>query len=450
MTRFWLWAACLAVPVAGFALLLSAPKLDLHWQHNPSHFWLVVGVGVLNLLVGLVLSEAARRRGDARVFLIALALLTSAGFLTLHALATPDVLVNGSSAAFIVASPVGLFLAAGFLAASSLELSREQSLAIVSRSGLIIGAVLALMVAWAVVVLAEAPPLDRPLKDDDAVLIGLGAAGFVLYAIAVIRYAALYRRRRAFLLLAVLTALVLLAEAMLAVAFSRSWHATWWEWHLLMLAAFVLVALAVRAEWRASGPADALADIYLEETRASVRDISVLFADLEGFTAFTERSSPEECFLMLNTYFAETLPVVADGCGGTVDKLIGDAIMVTFNARGDQPDHALLAARCALALQEAAAEVARPGWPRFRAGVNTGRAMVGLVGAKGHRSYTVVGDTVNLAARLEGTAEAGGVVIGEATREALGDAARVTDLGGVQVKGKEQPVRAFALLELDR
>ena len=122
--------------------------------------------------------------------------------------------------------------------------------------------------------------------------------------------------------------------------------------------------------------------------------------------------------------------------------------MVTFNTRGDQPDHALLAARCALALQEAATEVARPGWPRFRAGVNTGRAMVGLVGGRGHRSYTVVGDTVNLAARLEGRAEAGGVVIGESTREALGDAARVSDLGELQVKGRDEPVRAFALLEL--
>ncbi len=101
---------------------------------------------------------------------------------------------------------------------------------------------------------------------------------------------------------------------------------------------------------------------------------------------------------MLNEYFEVAVPVIASKYGGEVDKLIGDAIMVTFNTRGDQPDHAVRATRAGLALQRETARMVEhhPGWPRFRVGVNSGEAMVGLVGAEGGRSYTVIGDTVNL------------------------------------------------------
>jgi class 3 adenylate cyclase len=133
-----------------------------------------------------------------------------------------------------------------------------------------------------------------------------------------------------------------------------------------------------------------------------------------------------------------------------VDKLIGDAIMVTFNTRGDQPDHALRATRAGLALQRETARIVerRPGWPRFRAGVNTGEAMVGLLGAEGGRGYTVIGDTVNLASRLEGQAKAGEVVVGAETYRALPYGTKAEPLGGVLVKGKEAPVEAYVVVEL--
>ena len=82
-------AAALVLPIAGFVLLLAAPGLDGHWQHGPSHFWLVLATALVNVVLGLAASEAARRRGDARAFLVSLAFLVSAGFLGLHALATP-------------------------------------------------------------------------------------------------------------------------------------------------------------------------------------------------------------------------------------------------------------------------------------------------------------------------------------------------------------------------
>jgi adenylate cyclase len=134
----------------------------------------------------------------------------------------------------------------------------------------------------------------------------------------------------------------------------------------------------------------------------------VLFADLQGFTSFSERHDPRQVSDMLNHYFEVVIPPIVQRYGGDVDRIVGDALMVTFNRRGDQPDHALQAARAALAIQSATAFVAaeHPGWPRFRVGVNTGEAAVGVVGAAGARTHTAIGDAVNLAARLAGSRSA--------------------------------------------
>ncbi|RNB43359.1 adenylate/guanylate cyclase domain-containing protein, partial [Agromyces tardus] len=109
--------------------------------------------------------------------------------------------------------------------------------------------------------------------------------------------------------------------------------------------------------------------------------------------------------------------------------------------------HARRAAGAALALQEATGAVAaaHPGWPRFRVGVNTGLAAVGVVGTGGGRTYTVIGDTVNVASRLEGHAPVAGVVVGAATRAALGGGAITEPLGERQVKGREGAVEAYVL-----
>ena len=177
--------------------------------------------------------------------------------------------------------------------------------------------------------------------------------------------------------------------------------------------------------------------------------MSVLFADLQGFTAFSARTKPEDVARMLNEYFAQTLPP-GPRHGGEVDKLIGDAIMATFNTKGDQPEHALAAVRAAVELQRAADAVssAHPDWPRFRVGVNSGTARVGILEAREKREYTTVGDIVNLASRLEGPAEPGQVVVGGATYRALPDGTKVEPLGGVRVKGKEAPVGAYLVLDL--
>jgi adenylate cyclase len=525
------WLVPLALPLAGLALLLAWPSADAHWEHHPSHFWLVVLVGFVNLGIGLLAGDAARRRGDARLVLVSLAFMAAAGFLGLHALATPGVLLDAPNAGFVIATPIGLLLAAALAAASSLDLEPRAEW-LVRRQRALGVVVLAVIAAWAVVSLTALPPLDKALGEDraDTILVSLGVPGVALYAFAAWRYLELYRRCPAPVLLSLVAAFALLAEAMVAVALGRNWHASWWEWHVLMAMAFGLVAWTIRVEYRRQGSAaGAFSALYLERTVERVdrrsaerldalvaalgrgeptddllarfrerdrlstedttlllraareivalddlfrpylspqlaerlreqpelaelggveREVSVLFADLQGYTAFSEGRSPAEVIGMLNRYWSATVPVTIEH-GGTIERFAGDAIMAVFNITGDQPDHAPRAARAALGLQRAAAELAAaPDWPRFRVGVNTGPAIVGNVGSAEQRSFTAIGDTTNLASRLQTLAQPGQVVLGATTVAELGAGSRVESLGRVEVKGKRAPIEAFVLLEL--
>src|SRR3954454_5892504 len=183
------------------------------------------------------------------------------------------------------------------------------------------------------------------------------------------------------MLLAMASACAPLAQATLSIAFARNWHLSWWEWHVLLLAAFTLVALGARSSWRE----ERFADLYLPGTAAGNRDMSVLFADLQGFTTYSEAHRPEEVTAMLNEYFAVAVPAVVQPYGGDVDRIIGDALLVTFNKRGAQPDHARRAAAAGLAMQAAPERVPvrHPEWPRVRVGINSGPATVSLLGTGG-------------------------------------------------------------------
>jgi class 3 adenylate cyclase len=394
------------------------------------------------------MAEAAARRGDARVLLVALAFLASSGFLALHALATPGVLLSGKNSGFQIASAIGLLIAAGFAAASALPLGVGWARAVLRERRLLLVSVGVSLAVWAVLALGTLPPLDDAVSPEAArgPLLVLWAAGMAFYGYAAYRYGRLYLRRRAPVALAVAAAWVLLAEAMLAVAISRNWHVSWWEWHLLMLLAFGIVARSVWGEWKREGSsAEVFADLYEERTLGSSEELSVLFADLQGFTTFAERTPPDEVRTMLDANFSAATPVVQEE-GGELVQTVGDALLAVF--RGD--DHELRAARAALRFQEVCAALPgrRPDWPRFRVGVNSGEALVGLVQAPGARSFTPTGDVVNTGARLEQQARAGEVVVSERTRSALGDRAVVEDLGDLPVKGKELPVRAFVLRAL--
>jgi adenylate cyclase len=448
LSRAAVTVGLLAVPLAGLFLLLGNSDLDVAWERQPPHFWLVLICAVLSFLLGLLMAEAASRRGDARVLLVALAFLASSGFLALHALATPGVLLAGKNAGFQIASAIGLLVASGFAAASALPLGEAWDQAVLRQRRLLLASIALSLVAWAVLSLGTLPPLDEQITPEAArgpllLLWGLGA---LLYGYAAYRYARLFARRRAPVALAVVAAWVLLAEAMLTVAISRNWHVSWWEWHLLMLLAFAIVARSVWSEWKREGSsAEIFADLYEERTLGRSEDLSVLFADLQGFTSFAERTPPDEVRAMLDAYFSAAAPVVADE-GGEIVQTVGDELFVIF--RGEQ--HEARAARAGLSLQEACARAPgrRPDWPSFRVGVNSGEAHLGLVQVRGVRSFTPTGDTVNTGARLQQQARAGEVVIAKRTRSALGKEAVVEDLGELPVKGKERPVRAYVLRAL--
>jgi class 3 adenylate cyclase len=444
------WILGVLSPIGLVVLLRATPPVDEHWENTDAHFWLVLLTALLCLALALAITEGGRRRSDARLLLIGMAFVVSAGFLGLHALATPGVIVEGKNAGFVLATPIGLVGAGVFAAASAVEYRLETSLALVRRGPLILGAVLAVLAAWAAVSVADLPPLHKAVTPSqiDMPLGIVAAVGVILYGVAAFAYFRVYQRRRSGLAFAVAFAFTLLAEALIVVVVSlpTSWRLSWWEWHALMLIGFASIATAASREWYE----ERFSALYLDETLRGEKEVSVLFADLAGFTPFTEERGSGEVHDMLVAYFGRLAPMIRDEFGGEVHEFVGDQIFAVFNKAGDQPDHAVRAARAALALQRTAAEIREehPDWPTFRVGVNSGDAIVGVVGDRGHRIHGVFGDTVNLGARLEGQAPHGGVLIGDGTYRQLPAGTAADRIAELQVKGKAEPVVAYVLHEV--
>jgi class 3 adenylate cyclase len=153
---------------------------------------------------------------------------------------------------------------------------------------------------------------------------------------------------------------------------------------------------------------------------------------------------------MLNAYWAAVVPAITGDAGGMIDRFAGDAVIAVFNALGDQPDHALRAARAALGMRDAVAPVAadHPDWPRFRIGLHAGPAVIGNVGTAEQHSFTAIGDTVNTAARVQGLADTGEVLVSGAVWDRIADAAVGRRLAPTQVKGRREAVELHRLERL--
>jgi class 3 adenylate cyclase len=671
------WLMHVMLPLLGLWLLIAQPQLDGVWEDPGSHFWLVGTSAVLSLTLGARVRWQARRHEDTRLVLVSLAFMVVAGFLGLHAVATPGVLIARMNAGFMVATPVGLFVAGILSVLSTLELSgRAGRWAVHSRGAAWLAATVVLLSAALLTSVSVSSPTGYFHGGTEAygsLLKWLAVVGSGFYGLAGARYFRLHRRRPSAVLVSVITSYVLLAEALVAIAYSRNWHASWWEWHVLLLVAVGFVAYSahtqyhkegsraglfngvamaqtvqqIREEYAAAleamvdaidsgatsarlrqvtatlaaqfgitegqaavleegaaalareraqlrrlealvevglqanlgcteerllrtavdlirdgfgedrvgiamlragklrhvgqhqleaahpeaaalrtvsltgnvaGESDAhdylalplgsrntvagvleshrpsgeftdqdrsvlrllahqlsiaidnarvhrqldelfrsylspdvartlLADPSQAELGGAIVDVTVLMADLVGFTPFSEATTPADVVEMLNTYYGRIVPCILRN-GGTVLQFVGDAIVALFNSPVQQADHAMSAARAGLELHLAVSQVARPGWPPFRVGINTGPALVGNIGSSSMRHFTAVGDTINLAARLESIATPGTVVIGAGTRAALGSRAVVESLGSVTVKGKSEPVEAFGLHSL--
>ncbi|MCL2102807.1 MAG: adenylate/guanylate cyclase domain-containing protein [Syntrophorhabdaceae bacterium] len=183
------------------------------------------------------------------------------------------------------------------------------------------------------------------------------------------------------------------------------------------------------------------------------RIVSIFFSDIQGFAGISEGLDPEALTALLNEYLSAMTDIIQEE-GGTVDKYIGDAIIAFWNAPLDQQDHAERAARSALRCQEKLAEM-RPGIRErigidlfMRIGLNTGAAVVGNMGSNSRFDYTILGDAVNLAARLEGINKQFGTYIlaSESLRSALPDSVHARNIAHVAVVGRKEPVHVFELL----
>jgi len=197
-----------------------------------------------------------------------------------------------------------------------------------------------------------------------------------------------------------------------------------------------------------------------------LRELTVMFSDLQGFTSIAEGLEPQELTRLINRFMTPMARVIQDDQAGTIDKYMGDAIMAFWNAPLDVPDHAARALAAALGMRAALvtlnAELAReaaekgegPMGLAFGIGINTGPCSVGYMGSEQRKAYTTIGDAVNLASRLEGLTRLYGVdcVLGDSTAQAVAPAGgaapafALIEVDLVRVKGKQRPEPVHALI----
>jgi class 3 adenylate cyclase/CHASE2 domain-containing sensor protein len=179
------------------------------------------------------------------------------------------------------------------------------------------------------------------------------------------------------------------------------------------------------------------------------REITALFCDIRGFTTFSESHSPEEVQKLLTEYFSMMNRIILNEYGGTINKLIGDAIMAYWGFPVSSEEDALKAVQTALAMQAALENwrAQNPTGPDLRIGIgiNTGPVMIGNVGSEDFMDFTIIGDAVNLASRLESATKKMGVpiLISQNTFDKVKDLIDATDLGDIDVAGKEEKIRVF-------
>lgn len=181
------------------------------------------------------------------------------------------------------------------------------------------------------------------------------------------------------------------------------------------------------------------------------KELTVLFSDIKSFTTYSSEMTPDQIQKRLNEYFEAMVEIVFRH-EGTVDKYIGDGLMVFFGDPEPQPDHALRCVLAAVDMQKKVREL-KEKWQkegafpiRIRVGINTGEVVVGNMGSARHLSYTVLGSAVNLAQRLESNAPVEGIMISQRTYDLVKDHVPTRSLGQIQVKGIEAPISVYEVL----
>jgi adenylate cyclase len=194
-----------------------------------------------------------------------------------------------------------------------------------------------------------------------------------------------------------------------------------------------------------------LANPLLITAAGQKKELTILFSDIKNFTAYSATLTPDQIQKSLNEYFDAMVEIVFH-YQGTVDKYIGDGLMVFFGDPEPQPDHAMRCVRAAMAMQIKARELKQK-WEKdqsipiqIRIGINTGVVVVGNMGSARRLSYTVLGSAVNLAQRLESNAPVEGILISQRTYELVKDHVPTRALGEITVKGITQPMPVYEVL----
>jgi class 3 adenylate cyclase len=186
----------------------------------------------------------------------------------------------------------------------------------------------------------------------------------------------------------------------------------------------------------------------LGHLRPNKQNLTLLFADIRGFTSVAELADPEECVKILNAYFSVAIECVLE-FGGTVDKFQGDGIMATFSSIPGGENHERRAVKCALRLRSAMLHLRVPQLPlgrlRLGIGISTGIAAVGSVGSSRRMDYTAIGDVVNVAHRLQSISEPDQIIISRETCQRMGADLKFEALGSLKLKGRTEPVAAYAV-----
>jgi class 3 adenylate cyclase len=495
------------VPVRPLALLVAvlSPLLILGWLlatpevNQPAinaveHFVITTNVSIITLLVAILTARAALQVRHYATLLIAVGFMTMAGMFTVHGLSTPEVLQRGDKAddaglVVGVSGQLALLVPAIVFAIryTSLAAWLDQRL----RPRVLIGGVLAAMGIYAFVAIAFPAWLGGIARvmlvsagayyDYDPSTFGygpyrapdlLGGAGWLpyilatsvvlLFGFAAIRQGRDWLRTRLPMQGALAAAYVLLAQAQISQFLGPTWSPSWWEYHVLMLAAAAtaLGALFIELD-RRRGLERFLPPTVVERViqgdplrlEGERQTVTILFADLRGSTALAERLAPEEIVSVLNTYLRVMARAVIDS-GGILDKFLGDGLMAIFGAMGDASHGASGATRAAALMREriTALNVEREaaGLPvvGFGVGVHTGDVVLGAVGLPERSDYTAIGDTVNTASRMESLTKEFKVetVFSSATVDHLdGGANGLRPLGEATLRGKTAAVRVFTL-----
>ncbi len=177
------------------------------------------------------------------------------------------------------------------------------------------------------------------------------------------------------------------------------------------------------------------------------REVTILFADLRGFTALAEKMPPERLIEVVNGYLSiATESIFANG--GVLDKFMGDAVMALYNSPLDQPDHALRAVKTAFAVRESLMDQDQEPALHFGFGINTGEAVVGNVGSQALMNYTAIGDAVNVAFRLQEQAKEQQILLSRATYDQVKDLVEVKSLGRMRIKRRAEEAEVYEALDL--